>query len=106
MLTIENGFVTGFDLYSHRDNLKFYKCIWDTDAKKWRAPDNTSKLQFYLDKVNDAEKEQINKLWNDAIDNCGFDKFKVKKGTSEYEQTRTEFKNLLQISKQKMVENK
>jgi hypothetical protein len=105
MLTIENGFVKGFDLYSHRENLKFYKCKWDNEEKQWRAPDNTRKLQAYLDKVNEAEKEQINKVWNEAIDKLGLDKFKVKKGTPEYEQTRTEFKNLLKLSREQKVVN-
>ena len=99
MLSIQDGYVEGFDLYSHKDNLKFYKCRWDADAKKWKAPDNTHKLQMYLDKVNEQENERKNALWSQAVEKCGFDKFKVKKGTNEYEQTRQEYLNLLKNSK-------
>lgn len=105
MMKIENGFVEGFDLYSHKENLKFYKCKWDADAKKWKAPDNTRKLQAYIEKVNEAEKERKNTLWNQAVEKCGFDKFKVKKGTEEYEQTRKEYLTLLKANKESL-ENK
>ena len=77
MLSIQDGYVEGFDLYSHKDNLKFYKCRWDADAKKWKAPDNTHKLQMYLDKVNEQENERKNALWSQAVEKCGFDSSRI-----------------------------
>jgi len=100
MLKIENGFIEGFNVYEHRENLKFYRCMWDADAKKWRAPDNTTKIMHYIEGVNKQETEILFKLWKDGCNNCGY-QF-VKKGTEEYEEVKEEVKKLKLESKNKI----
>ncbi len=98
MYKIENGFIHGYNLYAIKDNLKFYKCTWDADAKKWKAPNNPDKLKMYFDKLNEEKSENMKDFWKEACDSCGY-QF-VKKGTPEYDEVKEEMKRLIQIDKE------
>lgn len=98
MLKIENGFVEGRNIFEHKDNLKFYRCKWDPEARKWRTPDNTTKLQAYFDKVNQQKNENLKDYWKEACENCGYNF--AKKGTPEYDEVKEEMKRLIQIDKE------
>lgn len=98
MWKIEDGFIVGHNAYEIKDNLKFYRCKWDAEAKKWKAPDNTNKLQIYLDQLNKNKDEELKDYWKEACESCGYNF--VKKGTPEYEEVKEEMKRLIQIDKE------
>ena len=98
-MKIVNGNVEGFNLFQHRDNLKAYHCHWNPETKTWKAPDNTNKLEKYIEKVNDGEKKKVNLIWQKACKEKGYEF--VKKGTPQYEEVLQIFKNHLKNSIEK-----
>ena len=93
MLAIEGDYIVGFDIYKHKDTLKYFQCRWDPEVKKWKIPDNPVKLQYYIEKVNANEKEEMQAAWQQALKSCGHER--VYKGTAEYDDVKTEMKRIL-----------
>ena len=93
MLAIEGDYIAGFDIYKHKDALKMLHCKWNPDAKKWVVPDNPDRLKLYINKVNETEKEMMKAHWEQALENCGYER--AKKGTKEYDEVKAEMKKLM-----------
>ena len=93
MLSIEGEYVVGFDIYKHKEALKMCNCKWNPDAKKWVVPNNPDKLNLYINRVNETEKEMMKAHWEQALENCGHER--VKKGTKEYDEVKAEMKRLM-----------
>ncbi len=97
MLRIENGYIEGNNVYDHRENLKFYRCTWDPEVKKWKAPENTHKIRFYIDGVNKSETDEIYQIWKDACESLGHSF--VTKGTAEYDAVKAHMKKMMKEKK-------
>ena len=97
MLRIENGYIEGHNVYDHRENLKFYRCTWDPEVKKWKAPENTHKISFYIDGVNKSEADYICQIWKEACESLGHPF--ATKGTPQYDEVKALMKNMLKEKK-------
>lgn len=78
-------------------NFKFYQCLYDSAAKRWRLPIDPFKLQQleeWVEKWNEMEANRKKAIWKQACENLNI-KY-TKQGTPEYDLVKTEFKKLLQ----------
>lgn len=101
-LDYENKCIAGNknEIYENIFNLKFFKCVYNDKLKIWMIGPNTNtyELEMCLKKVNEENKLNKAKLWNDAINNVNTLQNKqlkyVKKGSDDYKLVLEEYKKL------------
>ncbi len=90
---------TRSEIYSNKDHLKFFRCLWDKETKTWRIPYEDVHLKRLMEFIKrwNEEQEATNEtkrdLWKQACENLNI-KF-AKKGSDEYKQVVEEFKKLM-----------
>ena len=100
-INLENRTVEGTrgEIFENKDNLKFFRCLWDKETKTWRIPledMHLKRLTEFIKGWNEMQEKANEKkkdLWKQAQDNLNLPF--AKKDTPEYELVKAEFKKLI-----------